>query len=88
VPGCAERDGGRHGDGAGRQQHGRGLLRLGHAERGNQVELTVRLPSTSALNARVVLVNGSGTELIDEDGVTGDGHFLVTLSAGATFMRR
>ena len=56
--------------------------RLGTLTAGNQVALSVQLPSDSSLVARLRLLKADGTELADEDGDPWDGHFLGTIPDG------
>ena len=58
---------------------------LGALNVGNQVELSLRLPSTSTLNGMVTLVNASGTAVADTDGNPADGHFSGTITADGSY---
>ena len=53
---------------------------IGLQTAGNQVELSVDLPSSSALAPQLRLVDASGVRVPDADGDPTDGHFRVTLA--------
>ena len=61
------------------------LFGWGTVNAGNAVELSVRLPATSTLDPRVMLLDGTGTEVADADGDPNDGHFQANLAADGVY---
>ena len=55
------------------------FFRLGSLAAGNIIDLRAQLPSSSTLDARVTVVDSSGTLLADTDGSPTDGRFIATV---------
>ncbi|MAF66354.1 MAG: hypothetical protein CMJ84_11945, partial [Planctomycetes bacterium] len=58
---------------------------LGLLNTGNVIELDLTLPNRSNLDAKLRVLDASGTELADEDGDPNDAHYMATVTTSAEY---